>query len=377
MPPLDDVLAGKLAIFSENHRLRAPIPCDSADGVAVTRGGKSLVSFAGNDYLGLSAHPSVIEAAKEALARFGAGSRASRLVAGDSALARALEAKLAHTKGTESAFLFGSGYLASIGTVPALVEEGDLILADKLIHACLIDAAHLSGAKLVRFRHNDLRHAGELLAAQRGQYRHCLIMTETVFSMDGDIGSVAELLKLAREHDAWLLTDDAHGLGLDIHAGLHAGGAHIQLGTLSKAAGGYGGYVCASDTVVRYLHNAARSAIFSTALPPASIAAAMTALELMESEPQHARRVLGLARRFTQRLGLPEAQSAIVSVHIGESEAAVAASKALEEHGFFIPAIRPPTVPPGTARLRVSFSARHTEEQVDTLADAIRREGFL
>ncbi|KQP38573.1 8-amino-7-oxononanoate synthase [Methylobacterium sp. Leaf104] len=341
-------------------------------GPVAHRAGRSLVSFSCNDYLGLSDDPRVIAAGQEALARYGAGAGASRLVTGNHPVLTALEARLAAHKGKEAALVFGSGYMANLGIVPALAGTKDLVLVDALGHSCLFAGAQVSGATMLRFRHNDVGHLQEILAARRGRHGRALILTERVFSMDGDRAPLAAILEVAAAHDAWTLVDDAHGLGV-VEAGARA---PLEMGTLSKSLGSYGGYLCASRDVVDLMTSRARSFVYTTGLPPASAAAALRALEIVEAEPERAARPLALARRFTARLGLPEAESPIVPVLVGAAEAALALSAALEAHGYLVVAIRPPTVPPGTARLRVAFSAAHEAAQVDGLADALRALGI-
>jgi len=336
----------------------------------VVRGGKTLVSFSCNDYLGLSLDPRVIAAGQAALARYGAGAGASRLVTGNHPPLVALEERLAAHKGKDAALVFGSGYLANLGLVTALVGPGDLVLVDALGHSCLFAGAQLSGATMLRFRHNDLDHLRGQLRSRRARHGRVLILTERVFSMDGDRAPLPDLLALAEAFDAWTLVDDAHGLGV-VEAGARA---PLEMGTLSKTLGSYGGYVCAARPVVDLLTSRARSFVYTTGLPPASAAAALAALEIVEAEPERAARPLRLARRFTARLGLPEAESPIVPILIGEAPAALALSAALEARGYLVVAIRPPTVPAGTARLRVAFSAAHSEAQVDGLAEAILAE---
>lgn len=323
-----------------------------------------LVSFASNDYLGLSEHPEVVAAQ----AQSPAGAGASRLMTGNHVHYTPLEAKLAAMKHAEAALVFGSGYLANLGTITALMSAGDLVLADKLAHACIIDGAQLSGATLKRFRHNDLAHAEALLKEYRGQYKRVLIITEHVFSMDGDCAPLPELAALAKRYDSWLMVDDAHGLFEEPPIA-----ADIWMGTLSKAAGAYGGYVTAKKSVIDYLATSARSFIFSTGLPPATCAAALKALEIITHEPERRARPLALAKKVTQALNLPEAQSTIVPVILGSSEAALNAAEALKKEGMLVVAIRPPTVPPNTARLRLTFTTNHTDVQADILIAALRK----
>ncbi|PXW65439.1 aminotransferase class I/II-fold pyridoxal phosphate-dependent enzyme [Methylobacterium sp. B4] len=364
---LDAFAREKLAGLDAAALRRRLVATARGPDAAAERGGRALVSFSCNDYLGLAHEPRVIAAAAEALTRYGAGAGASRLVTGNSPPLVALEERLARHKGKEAALLFGSGYLANLGIAPALVGEGDLILIDELGHSCLFAGAKMSGAQVVRFAHNELAQLRGLLAEHRGTARRALILTERVFSMDGDRAPLPEILALAGEYDAWTLVDDAHGLGV-VEPGTRA---PLEMGTLSKTLGSYGGYLCASQAVIDLLTSRARSLVYTTGLPPASAAAALAALDIVEAEPARAARPLALARRFTARLGLPDATSPIVPVLVGEAEAALALSAALEARGFLVVAIRPPTVAPGTARLRVAFSAAHGEAQVDALAEAL------
>jgi 8-amino-7-oxononanoate synthase len=371
MPALDDILTQRLHTLEEKHLRRTLASTQPEGGIGIERDGKKLINFSGNDYLGLSVHPDVVAAGQEALRIYGAGAGAARLVTGNHPYYVSLEQRLATIKHTQAALVIGSGYLANIGVIAALMSKDDLIVADKLVHACMLDGARLSGAKLMRFAHNDVADAQRILENHRGAYRHCMVMTETVFSMDGDVAPLGALSELAQQHDAWFYTDDAHGLG--VHGGVSYASHHIQVGTLSKAAGAYGGYVCGSQVLRDFLVSSARSFIFSTALPPAVVASADKALEIMMHNTLLGATVLERARHFTRRLGMADAQSAIVPLIIGDADAAVNISKQLQGEGFFVSAIRPPTVPHGTARLRVTFSALHTADMVDALAIAVRQ----
>ncbi len=336
----------------------------------VTRDGRTLLSFSCNDYLGLATHPAVLAAATEAIARYGAGARASRFVTGEHPLLGALEARLAHAKGMAAATLFGTGYLANLGVITGLMGPGDTVLLDGLAHSCLFAGARASGARFRRFRHNDLEDLADGLRAARarGGAGHVLVATETVFSMDGDRAPLAAMRALCDAHDAWLLADDAHGLG--VVAG--AVTVPLAMGTLSKALASQGGYVCAAEPVVRLLRNRAASQIYSTALPPASAAAALAALEIALAEPERGARALANARLFADAVGLEPPQSQIVPVMLGDARAAMAAAERLAEEGFLAVAIRPPTVPEGTARLRLAFTAAHAEADVRRLANCVR-----
>ncbi|MGA3302822.1 MAG: 8-amino-7-oxononanoate synthase [Methylovirgula sp.] len=343
------------------------------EGPIVFRNGRKLVSFSCNDYLNLSQHPAVKAAAVAAIEAYGTGAGASRLVTGNHSLFAELESRLAKFKGTDAALVFGSGYLANLGIIPALAGEGDLILIDELSHACLHAGARLSSAQTRTFRHNNIDHARKILKADRARFRHVLLVTDGVFSMDGDLAPIADLAALCAEHDVWLMSDDAHGLGVLAEGrgssfldGKRAD-VPLQMGTLSKAIGGYGGYLCASAPVIELLKTRARTLLFATGLPPASAAAAIAALDIIEREPELTAKPLAKARAFTRALNLPDAQSPIVPLVLGTAEAALDASRMLEDEGFLVVAIRPPTVAEGTARLRFAFSAAHKDEDIARL----------
>jgi 8-amino-7-oxononanoate synthase len=375
---LDDVARAKLAALEHRHLRRRLAVTERATATRAVRGDDELVSFSCNDYLGLSHHPDVVAASLDATRRYGVGAGSSRLVNGNHPLYAELERKLAALKGTEDAVVFGSGYLTNLGVIPALVGSADLVLVDELGHSCLLAGADLARSRVLEFRHNDVAHVGSLLAAERGRHRHCLVLTDGVFSMEGDLAPLPALAALAAEHDAWLMSDDAHGLGVvgdgrgSSFASTPPAAVPLQMGTLSKAVGSYGGYLCASHAVAELVRNRARSFVYSTGLPPGIVAAASRALELIATDRELVRRPLTLARRFTAALGLPPAQSPIVSLPQGGPPQALAASDALRAAGFLVVAIRPPTVPPGTSRLRVTFSAEHTESEIDRLAAAVR-----
>jgi 8-amino-7-oxononanoate synthase len=377
MRSLDEFATAKLAALDRATLRRTLADTTRLDGIWALRNGRRLLSFSCNDYLNLSQHPAIKAAAIEAIQRHGVGSGASRLVTGNHPLFAALEARLARLKQTQAACVFGSGYLANIGIIPALVGAGDLVLLDELSHACLWAGARLARATVIPFRHCDLAHAQGLLEQHRSLHGHALIVTDGVFSMDGDLAPIAGLATLADRFDAWLMTDDAHGIGVvgNGRGSTFAAAAHhvpLQMGTLSKAIGAYGGYLCASAAVIALIHNRARSFVYSTGLPPAIVAAAIAALDLIERDPAYAALPLAKARSFTHRVGLPEAASPIVPLIVGDAEAALQASRLLEAEGFLVIAIRPPTVPAGTARLRFAFTAQHPDQEISRLADILR-----
>jgi 8-amino-7-oxononanoate synthase len=367
MHSLDEFARTKLAALEAQSLRRELMATDRVSATEVMRHGHRLVSFSCNDYLGLAHDPRVKAAAAAAVARYGAGAGASRLVSGNHPLLQQLEERLARRKRKPAALVFGSGYLANIGLPGALAGTGDLIAIDELAHASMHAGARLSGARVLTFRHNDLQHLADLLVHERPAARRVLILTERIFSMDGDQAPLRAMGQLAERNDAWLLADDAHGLGV----AEHDGDVPLDMGTLSKALGSYGGYVCSSAPVISLLQGRARSFVYSTGLPPASAAAALTALDIMDAEPEKCLRPRLLARRFAQALNLPDPASAIVPLIVGEAGRALALSAALERAGFLVVAIRPPTVPVGSARLRFTFSAAHSDAQVDALIDVV------
>ena len=389
---LDEFAERKLAALEQRNLRRTLIETERLGPVEVKRRGKRLISFSCNDYLNLSQHQAIKAAAVEATEKYGVGAGASRLVTGNHPLFAELEAKLAKLKGAEAACVFGSGYLANTGIIPALAGVDDMVVVDKLSHACIFAGAKLTGGALHVFRHNDTGHLGEILAAHRANHPRALIVTDGVFSMDGDLAPIGELADIAAEHDAWLMTDDAHGLGVVgcgrgsgtvnlpspkrssgfAQAGGGQGRVPLQMGTLSKAIGGYGGYLCASQSVIDLIRTRCRTLFYSTGLPPGVVAAAIAALELIESDPDYAALPLTKAKAFTALLGLSEAESPIVPIVLGDSERTLLASRLLEDEGFLVVAIRPPTVPDGKARLRVTFTAAHKDEDIARLAEIIR-----
>jgi 8-amino-7-oxononanoate synthase len=375
---LDQFASEKLSELERAHLRRTLAETEREDGMWIMRNGRRLLSFSCNDYLNLTHHPAVKKAAMAALQRYGAGSGASRLVTGNHPLFADLEARLARLKGTEAACIFGSGYLANAGIIPSLIGSADLVLIDELAHACLWAGARLTRGKVITFRHNDVAHAQALLAEHRDNHPRALIATDGVFSMDGDLAPLPELAELARQFDAWLISDDAHGVGVlgggrgsSFATGTKAD-IPLQMGTLSKAIGAYGGYLCASRPVIELVRNRARTFVYSTGLPPAIAAAAIAAIDVIENEPETIARPMQNAITFTRLAGLPDATSTIVPIVIGDEQQTLAASRLLEEEGFSVIAIRPPTVPPGTSRLRLTFSAAHPADEIERLADIIR-----
>ena len=378
--PLDFTRA-ELERLDAASLLREVRALDSAQDPVVEYEGRRVLLLASNNYLGLATDPRVVDAAAEAAKRWGAGSGSARLISGGVRLHDELEARLAAFKGTEAALLFSSGYLANLGTISALVGRGDAIFSDELNHASIIDGARLSGAHVHVYRHADPTHLDELLASSVAERR--LVVTDAVFSMDGNLAPLAAIADACDRYGAILMVDEAHatgvvgpgGRGAVAAAGL-AGRVPVVMGTLSKALGAAGGFIAGSSDLIAYLRNRARAFIFDTAMPAPVAAAALAALDVVEAEPQRGEHARALAQRLWSGLaaagftvGLAPA-AAIVPLVVGEATAALAMSAALLTQDVLVPAIRPPSVAPGTARLRATVMATHTDEQIDAAVRA-------
>jgi 8-amino-7-oxononanoate synthase len=376
-----------LSRLREKSLFRELQTIEEVQGPIVRIGNRHLVNFGSNDYLGLSQHPAVKAAAKEAIDRFGAGSGASRLVSGTEHPHTNFEEEIAAFKGTEKALLFSTGYAAALGTITSLVGPGDVVILDKLAHACLIDGAKLSGASLRVFPHNHVEKLKHHLAWARKTYPHgrTLIVTESIFSMDGDFGDLAAIADLRTEFQALLLVDEAHATGV---VGPHGAGwiaalgrtgqVDLQMGTLSKALGASGGFICGSKTLIQLLVNKARSFIYSTALPPSSAAAASAALAIVGAKEGDAlrSRLESNVRLLVESLTpaprpVPDAVSPIFPLIIGDEQQTLRLATILSAAGFFSPAIRYPTVARGSARLRIALSSSHSGEQIKSLSKFI------
>jgi len=386
---LDADLNERLAALRAQNLFRELRRVESPQSTRIKIGGRTLLNFSSNDYLGLANDALLKEAAIRAVEKFGAGSGAARLVCGSLAPFHELEESLAAFKRTEAALSFSTGYATAIGTIGALMGKEDVIVLDKLVHACLVDAARLSGATMRVFAHNDLDNLEAKLQwaaghshASSGGSRQVLIVTESVFSMDGDTAPLREIVALKEKYGAWLMVDEAHATGV---AGPGGRGwaaelgvserIEIQMGTLGKALGASGGFICGSRLLIDFLVNRARSFIFSTAPAPAAAAAANTALALAQSEEGEARRKIVQARiaEFQSPIANRRSaiQSCIIPIIIGGEDRAVAAAEELREQNIFVPAIRYPTVARGSARLRITLTAGHTKEDVATLVAAL------
>jgi len=344
---------------------------------------KEYIDFSSNDYLGLSAHPKLIEEAKGAVERFGASGCASRLMSGDLELHHRLEDKIARFKNKEAALFFNSGYQANVGIISSLYGKDDCVFLDRLSHASIIDGILLSGAKFFRFRHNDPEDLDLLLKAERDKFKKALIVTETVFSMDGDRAPLRELARLKEKYNCEIFVDEAHATGI---FGKNGGGIVQEegleqeidfiMGTFSKALAGFGAYLAASGKTVEYLVNTCRSFIYSTALPPAIIACNIASMDLIDEEPYRREKLLEQARYFRDRLKAAgfevRGRSQIIPVIIGDNEKTLAAAKRLQEKGYWVLPIRPPTVPDGEARLRFSLTYHHDKSVLERLINDIK-----
>jgi 8-amino-7-oxononanoate synthase len=373
----EDDLQKSLADLDERHLRRRLRVSALPTGPLVRFNGRTLHNFASNDYLGLAAHPQVVAAALEATREFGAGAGASRLVTGTQTPHHNLEEKLASFKNTAAALVFANGYASSTGALQALAIKDDVVLLDKLSHACLVDGARLSGATLRPFHHNDTEHLEHHLrwAREKHPQARIFIVTESVFSMDGDLAPLRDIVELKDRYGAILMLDEAHATGVLGRGGRgladQLGLSHhieVQMGTLGKALGSSGGYIAGSRALIDLLINRARSFIFSTAAPASTAAAAAAALEI-SAGPEGDKRRAKLRELAT--LFDPAPPTPIHPVILGEEQAALAASEQLAQLGFHVPPIRPPTVPQGTSRLRVSLSSAHDTETVRTLAAAL------
>ena len=378
---MSTALAAGLAQRHQQHLYRTRRILQSPQGAEIVIDGRDYLSFCSNDYLGLANHPLVIKALQDGAARYGVGSGASHLITGHSAAHHALEEELSEFTGRPRALLFSTGYMANLGVIGALVGPRDTIYEDRLNHASLVDAAILSRARLRRYPHGDMTALENLL---RRSESPALIATDGVFSMDGDLAPVATLAELARTCNASLMIDDAHGLGvlgktgrgvLEVLA-INPDDVPILMGTLGKAFGVFGAFVAGSEELIETLIQQARSYIYTTALPPAIAEAARMSLKLSQSEPWRREHLHSLIARFrlgAAQLNIPIAasMSPIQPLIVGESEQALALSEKLYARGIVISAIRPPTVPKGRARLRITLSAAHTEQHVDRLLEAL------
>lgn len=382
---------------------------------------QKLISFASNDYLDLASNKLVKKSAINAIKKYGLGAKSSRYITGNNYLYHQLEKQLSKLKNCKDCLIFSSGYMVAIGVIPALISKDDLVIADKLIHSCLLDGVKLSQAKLIRFRHNDLEHCEKILQENRQKFKNCLIISETVFSMDGDLGKIPELLILAKKFNALLLSDDAHGFGLKIFDSEIVDDCHLQMGTLSKAFASLGGYVAGNGIIIDYLRNFAKSQIYSTALPPAILAGALSALEIINADLNFTQtknlalsvdqkqssstkktqtknnfsklsscdfslakvdkkiykslgqKALDNANLFCDLMKLQPVKSPIVIIIVKDAKLALEIQQKLLENQIIISAIRYPTVAKNSARIRISFNSNHQKKQIIKLAKLLKK----
>ena len=375
-------LAAQLAQLDDQRLRRRRRVVEGPQGAYLTVDGRRCLAFCSNDYLGLAGHPALVEAACAGAQEYGVGAAASHLISGHTVAHEALEAALATFVGMPRALYFSSGYMANLAVVPALVGGGDMVFSDRLNHACLIDAARLSRADVVVYPHLDLAALEQALATSRSPRK--LVATDAVFSMDGDIAPLSELLALCERNDAWLLVDDAHGFGVLGPQGRGSAARFgvrsprlIYMGTLGKAAGVSGAFVAGEADLVEWLVQRGRTYVFTTGTPPMLACALLAALRLIESEEWRRERLQDLAMRLRKGLAgtgfnLLASQTAIQPIIVGNNESTVVLGEKLLQAGVWVPAIRPPTVPEGTARLRISLSAAHSRDDVDRLVAALR-----
>jgi len=362
--------------------LRSLTVVSSRDKGKIYVGNKEYVDLSSNDYLGLSQHPAIINKTREA-ALLGSGTAASRLMTGSTFLHHELEEHMAEFKGKPSALIFNSGYQANVGIISALLGKGDAIFSDRLNHASIVDGIRVSRAKLFRFKHNNAAHLKKLLERERHKYSNAFIITETVFSMDGDISPLKDIIRLKEKYNCVVMVDEAHATGI---FGPNGSGIAQQegvtekidiiMGTFSKAFGSFGAYAAISKELKAYLINTCRSFIYSTALPPAVIAANLAALEIVKNEPYRRETLLAnadyLRKRLTEEGFNVKGNSQIIPVMIGKSEDAVSMSEFLKQKGYWALAVRPPTVPKGEARLRLSVCFYHDREKIDKFIESVK-----
>ncbi|MBN1472187.1 MAG: 8-amino-7-oxononanoate synthase [Syntrophaceae bacterium] len=367
----------------EEANLRGLQPVEARKKGSIFQQQVRLIDFSSNDYLGLSRHPRLVQAAKQALKKHGVGAGASRLLSGDYRLHHELEKAVASFKRKESALVFNSGYQANLGIISSFAGKGDAVFSDVLCHASQIDGIILSRAAKFPFQHNDMEHLEELLKKERPKFDRALILTESVFSMDGDLAPLRELTELKERYNCLLMVDEAHATGVFGNEGRGRVDAlnlndrvDLVMGTFSKALGGFGAYLACSQNVTDYLINRARSFIYSTALPPAVIAANLAALDVLKEEPWRGSKLLARAEKFRQAVSkagwLVKGKSQIVPVMVGESKVAIALAKELRSKGFYVLPIRPPSVPEGTARFRFSLCYDHTWKDLNALVAALK-----
>lgn len=384
MVDFDLILQQELQGLRDKGLFRDMKRIDSMQGPVVRIKDKDVVLFSSNNYLGLASHPEVINAQIKAVEEFGAGSCASRLISGNTILYEKLERETADFKECEASIVFPTGYMANVGTISALAQEKDLILSDKLNHASIIDGARLNKATLRIYPHKNIRRLKELLD-KGGSFRRRIIVTDGIFSMDGDIAPLPELVEIAQRFDAILMVDDAHatgvlgenGKGTAEHFGIQKG-IDVQMGTFSKALGNLGGFIAGSKSLIAYIRNKSRSFIYSTALPPAILGGCIKAIEIIKREPMLRKKLFYNVKRFREALlnldfDIMDSDTQIIPVCIKDADLTMKSAEFLLKNGVFAPGIRPPTVPKNKCRIRLSLMATHTKDHIDKAIDVFRR----
>ncbi len=340
---------------------------EKIEGSKITINGKELVNFCSNNYLGLTDHPKIVAAAVTATKQYGTGAQASRLVCGNTVLHDALEQKIAKFKKTEAAIVFPTGYMANIGVITSLVDENDTVIIDRLNHASIIDACRLSKAKLQVYKHRDLLSL-EAVLKKSAKFRRKLIVTDSVFSMDGDIAPIMDIVTLGKKYDAMVMADDAHATGVLEYEGK----PDIIMGTLSKAIGSLGGFVAGSKELIEYLRNKARTFIYTTALPASVCAASIVAFDVIEDEPEIKKRLWENISYLKSKISKLKTETQITPIIIGDAKKTMDLSQKLFDRGIFLSGIRPPTVPEGESRLRLTITAKHTKEDLNCLVSSLQ-----
>jgi len=376
---INKYIQNKLRVISKKNQLRKLIDVKRMPKNKVTYDNKRVISFSCNDYLSLSLNKKVIEASKNALQSFGVGAGASRLVTGNSFLNSILEDKIKDLKKTEACCIFGSGFLANLGTISSLVNNKDLILIDELSHASTFLGAKLSGAEIIKFIHNNTNDLEAKLIKYRNKYNKCLILTEGIFSMDGDLSPQDKISDIKNNYNSILMVDDAHGFGvLGDGSGSNSifkkrPDIDIYIGTLSKAVGSYGGFVCGSKDLIEFIINKCRTQIYTTGLPPSVIAACIKSIDIITKNKELIKKPLTYAKYFCKKLELKEPESPIVPVVIGNEKKTLNLSQTLLKNDLLVSAIRPPTVPINTSRLRIAFNSSHTKGQINKLVKLLKK----
>lgn len=380
-----DFLEKELQNLKLQDRYRHLRRIEGPQGPTLNMNGRKMISFASNNYLGLANHPAIIKRAVEVVGAWGTGSGASRLISGNTALHERLEERIADFKGTDAAILFNTGFMANLGVLTSLMGTEDTIFSDELNHASIIDGARMSKAKIVVYKHRDAEDLETKLRTNGGDRK--LVVSDGVFSMDGEITPLPGLVDLAEQNDAFLMVDDAHGTGVLGENGrgtsehFHlSGGVDINMGTLSKAMGSEGGFIAGNENLINFLRNKARSFIYTTAMAPGSVGASLGSFDVLEEESWRIRKLhenASFMRDGLRKAGFrtPEGHTPIIPVIIGSSRETMEFSKRVEEMGIFVPGIRPPTVPDGKGRVRITVMATHTKEQLDRGLDAFEKVG--